>query len=375
MKKLPATLGIIILISITLMIAFSCNVKEPKTTEKGEGIIKGKGRAISLKVLQEKVKDCMADGTCPDDILQLGGIKKVTGYVIDEKNKDIILIGNVDDTSPPLYLEDFVIALRNTWMKYAELKGNTYYYSNPGCSIDPDPMVLNTLQQVANQIFSKSNPEKVRGSLNQWNNVCSQPQQVRVLGIPFNTRFGKVMVEADYYMKRLVDGSVTLDIEGFTGLTEMTLNIIREDIDKSRQISVPLASLNRFWFYPGENSFLEDKGVIYIKKSDVKLLTEEEFLTKKAEVAGTGRPNPLAQKFADNFSVRYDEIAKRKPIYTELEGLFRFVALSRIMKYKNALSEAGLNIDYLLNEYPIQNIHVSRTLSGISNIKEFGVFT
>lgn len=369
MKKLLPRVGIIILVAVAFMTILSCNVEEPKTTQKGKPAMKGNGRAISLRILQEKVKDCMSDGTCPEDILKLGGIKKITGYVIDEKNRDIILIGNIDDTKPALYLEDFVIALRNTWMKYAELKGNTYYYSNPGCSIDPNSRVLNDLQEIGNQIFSRSDPEKVQKNLNQWHNICGQPQQVRVLGIPYDTRFAKVMVEADYYMKRLVDGSVALD-EGFISLTDMTLNIIREDIDKGGQISVPLSSLNRFWFYPGGNSFLEDKGVIHIKKSDVKLLTEEEFLTKKGDVAGTGRPNPLAQQFADSFSIRYAEIAEKKPIYVELEGLFRFVALARIMKHKDAISEAGLNLDYLLNECPIQNIHVSHTLPGISNIKE-----
>ncbi|MDP3013996.1 MAG: hypothetical protein Q8M92_07130, partial [Candidatus Subteraquimicrobiales bacterium] len=140
MKKLLPTVGIIILIAITLVIIPSCNGKEPKIVEKFEG------RAVSLKVLQNKVKDCIAKETCPENILQLCGIKRVMGYVIDEKNRDIILIGNIDDSMPPLYLEDFVIALRNTWMMYAELKGNTYYYSNPGCSIDPDPNVLNNLQ-------------------------------------------------------------------------------------------------------------------------------------------------------------------------------------------------------------------------------------
>lgn len=377
MKKLFSILGIIILIGLSLTTILSCKGKEPKVTGRekesinSESLIKGQGRAISLKVLQKKVEECMAKRNCSEDILQLNDIKRLTGYVIDEKNRDIILVGKIDDTSPPLYLEDFVIALRNTWLKYTELRGNTYYYSNPGCSIDPDPRVLGTLQQVAGQIFSSSNPDKVQRNLTHWHNICQQPQQVRVLGIPFETRFGKVMVEADYYMKRLVDGSVSLDIDGFTSLTDMTLNIVRKEIEEDKPISVPLSSMNRFWFYPGENSFFEDKGAIYFKKSDVILLTEEEFLTKRGEVAETGRPNPLAKRFADSFSAKYTGIAKIKPIYAELEGLFRFVALAKIMKYKEAISEAVINLDYLLNQYPIDRTPVNHTLPGISNIKEF----
>lgn len=330
-----------------------------------------KGRAISLRVLQEKVKDCMTGGTCSDDIIQLAGMTKISGYVIDEKNKDLILIGKADSALPPLHLEDFVIALRNTWLHYAGQKGNTRYYSPPGCSIDPNPGVIAELQQLATRIFSSSDPDDVQKSINQWRSACGQPQQVRVLGIPFDTRFAKVMVEADYYMKRLVDGSVTLDIDGFTSLTDMTLNIVREDIEKGESVSIPLQSMHRFWFYPGENSFLVDKGIVLIDKSKVNLLTEDEFLVEGGKMAGTGSSDPLADKFVRSFSEKYDAIAKIKPIYAELEGLFRSVALTKLMKYNDAVSEAGISLDYMLKLYSVRNTPVNRTLPGISNVKEF----
>jgi hypothetical protein len=299
------------------------------------------------------------------------GIKKVLGYVIDSSNKDTIVFGSLDAALPPLYLEDFVIALRNTWMKYAERRGNTLYYSNPGCSIDPDPSVLRLLEEAAEQILKERNPERIQRHLTRWRTVCRQPQQVRVLGIPFNTRFARVMVEADYYMKRLVDGSVTLDLPGFTSLTDITLAIARQGIEKGENLSIPASTLDRFWFYPGGSTFLEDTGVIYIQKSEVVLLTEQEFLSVRGQVVGTGKANPLAKRFADSFTARYAAIAKAKPVYAELEALFRFVALARIMKHKNALSESRINLDYLFDHFPVNQTPVSGTLPGISNVTEF----
>ena len=124
-------------------------------------------------------------------------------FSIDQINtgnwKRFTVFGKVDTTSPDLYLEDFVIALRNAWWKYASLKGYTYYYSAPGCSIDPNPKTIQKLQQVGGKILSTSG--EVESSLKQWHAICSQPQKVRVLGIPFDSRFAKVMVDADYYMK------------------------------------------------------------------------------------------------------------------------------------------------------------------------------
>lgn len=330
---------------------------------------RSKGRAVSLKVLQERVKPCVAKGKCPENILELCGLKKICGFVIDEKNRDLVLVGKVDATSPPLYLEDFVIALRNGWWKYAPLRGNTYYYSAPGCSIDPNPETIQRLQRVGSRVLSGSG--EMENTLQKWHTICGESQTVRVLGIPFDTNFAKITVDADYYMKRLVNGSVSLGIEGFESLTDMTLYKAREDVIQGRPISTPLSCLNRFWFFPGENRYVEDKGVVLIKRCQVKLLTEEEFLTKTGKVAGSGRANPLALTFSEKFTAKYKQISQTKPIYTELESLFRFVALAKVMRHKDAPSEAGVNFDYLLNRYPVRRTHVNRTLPGLSHVKGF----
>ena len=355
---------------VTLLLALFMATGTQATDPEHAPDQRSKGRAVSLKVLQERVKRCMAKRKCPENILELCGLKKICGFVIDEKNRDLILVGKVDTTSsPPLYFEDFVIALRNAWWKYAPLKGNTYYYSAPGCSIDPNPETIQKLQRVGSGILSRSG--EMEKSLQKWHTICGEPQKVRVLGIPFDSHFAKITVHADYYMKRLVNGSVSLGIEGFESLTDMTLNKAKEDVVHNRPISIPLSCLNRFWFFPGENRYVEDRGVVLIKKCQVKLLTEEEFLTKRGEVAGTGRPNPLAQKFSEDFTAKYKQISQRKPIYTELESLFRFVALAKIMKYQDAPSEAGLNLNYLLNRYPVRRTYVNRTLPGLSHVKGF----
>ena len=324
-----------------------------------------KDRAVSLKVLEQRVKNCMAKGECPQNILELCGLKKIYGYVLDDKNKDIILVGKVDTSSPPLYLEDFVIALRNIWWKYAPLEGNTYYYSYPGCSIDPDSETLQKLQQLGGTILSTST--EVESILQNWRTTCSQPQKVRVLGIPFDTRFAKVMVEADYFMKRIVNGSDSLGIDGLESLIDMAVAKAKQDIIQKKPISIPF--LNRFWFFPGENRYQENKGVVVIKKCEVILLTEEQFLTKTGSMVGSGEADPLAQRFAENFSAKYKQISENKPIYAELEGLFRLVTLAKLMNEKEVLSEAGLDLDYLLNQFSIMKTLVDSTLPGLSNVK------
>jgi hypothetical protein len=330
-----------------------------------------KVRAVSLKVLQERVNACQNKGGCSEDLLQLAGLKKITGYVVDGKNRDLILIGSNDRNLPPLYLEDFVVALKNVWLNYAIKKGNTFYYSDPGCSIDPNPLVIQRLQRIGEGIFGSSSEELILRGIKEWNQVCPSPQKVRVLGIPFDNRFASVMVKADYDMKKLVDGSEKLNIPGFISLTDLTLKKAKEDIQNKREISLAVSSMNRFWFSPGENRYKEDKGVIIIEKSPVVLLTEEEHLNRKGEITGKNRPDPLAHQFCEMFTSKYQEIAKENPIYTDLENLFHWVALAKILKFKSALAEANLDLSYLLDHYPIPQTKVSPQLPGRSNVKEF----
>jgi len=371
MKKYALlTISFILLLSM-IQDAWCKEAARTSTTKEGIQTSVSKGRAVSLRVLQERLKACQKKGPCPKELLELAGLTRIIGYVVDEKNHDIILLGQVNLDLPPIYLDDFVVALRNTWLKYAVLKGNTYYYSDPGCSIDPNPKVIERLKNAGEHILKASSVSEIERAIERWHDICRSPQWVRVLGIPFDTRFAWVMVKADYDMKKLADGSDSISVPRFASLTGITLDKAKEDVLQGRPISIPFSSMNRFWFYPGENCYVQEKGVVTIKQCQVMLLTEEEYLNKRGEIVGKGRPNSLAKSFAENFTVEYAEVAKQRPIYTELENLFRFVALAKIIKFKSPHQEAKLDLGYLLDRYPISKTSVSRHLKGRSNVGRF----
>lgn len=325
-------------------------------------------RALSLRVLQQK----LADRQNSDEIMHLAGLTKITGYVADRDNKDIILLGEVQPGAPPLYLIDFITALRNVFLEYTKKQGRTVYYSPPMCSIDPDPKTLASLNELAGQIF-RASANDTESAIASWHTVCRQPQDVVVTGVPFQSHFGGVMVKADYDMKRLVDGADTLDLPGLESLTDMTLNIVRNEMRQGRASSIPASSMNRFWFYPGKNTYLEDKDSVLIEQCQVVLLTEEEYVTSRGSVKGKGRPNPLARKFADSFTQRYAEIAARRGIYAELENLFRFMALAKIIKHREVQNKTGLDFDLLLKQVILPEISLERKVPGRSNVKQFSM--
>lgn len=323
------------------------------------------GRAISLKVLQQKLKALHGTNSRPTNLFYLCGINQIMGYVLDEANRDIILIGKVDRKMPRLYLDDFVVALRNAWQKYTELKGNTRYYSNPGCSIAPDPKVYKKLNQVWNRT------DDTEDAVRQWEKICHSPQQVRVFGIPFNTHFARVMVKADYDMKRLVDGSDELSIFAFNSLMGMEFEREKVRIRKGESRAAPINNLNRFWFSPGEYFFLEDDNMVMIERCAVKLLTEEEHMNEQGKIVGAGHANPAAKQFSEDFTGFYDDIATERPIFRELENLFRFVALAKVLKLKSPHLKIGLNLDYLLEQYQVSTEKVKDHLPGRYHVRKY----
>jgi hypothetical protein len=350
---------------IALVLAIlACPACAPAQRQADQATVPG-NRVVSLRVLQERARQCMVAGRCPEIIRFFCDLRRVNGYVIDAGNTDILLIGDTNADFPPLHLEDFVIALRNVWWKYAPLHDNTYYYSSPGCTIDPDPEVLQQLMDLRDAMNSGAGD--MDRTLNEWREICDQPQTVGVFGIPFHSRFAKVMVDADYLMKTIVNGSREMEIEGFRSLMDMSLDEYRDGVLRGEPVAISM--MNRFWFYPGENLYTEAPGILLITRCDVQLLTEEEHLTHGGAVTGTGQPNPLAKIFTQSFSERYQQIADREPIYKELEDLFRFVALAKLMKEYKAPVESGLELGYFMDGFPVLDTPVDSTLPGLSNVK------
>ena len=328
-------------------------------------------RAISLRVLQEQLKACQAVRRCSQDLVHLAGITRIVGYLVDEGNNDVVLIGQINKASPPLYVEDFVVALRNIWRKYMTQIDDTVYYLAPGCSIDPNQKVLGMLQNIGDEAQSTTDDAERERAIEEWIKTCRLPQKVRVLGIPFDTRFAWVMVKADYDMKKLVDGSDPLDIVGFESLQKVSFDEAKKAALAGRISSIPLSSMQRFWFYSGESRYVESEGTILLKQVEVRLLTEEQHLNRRGSIIRRGGTDPLAEQFTENFTKHYAKVTKQRPIYQDLENLYRIIALVKIMKHRSALTQAGLDLSYLLNEFRVPEKHVDPQLAGHPNVLKF----
>jgi len=322
-------------------------------------------RAFSLASFVRLRIACAAKGPCGEELLSCGGITTLMGYVADRPGGDVVLVGRAEGGREAIRIDDFVVALRNAYYAYAEKKDNTIMYAAPTCSIDPDPAVLTRLADIGEQILG-SNPseERIRTMLETWRTICREPQTVQVLGVPRNTNFARIMLEADYELKKLVDGSERADVPGFASLTEMILSQCENDYRAGKRISVTPSMLNRFWFSPGLVRVRDDGGSALIDTCGVRLLTEEELLSGQGRLKQTGKSGEAAEKFARKFEEVYNEIAAKRPAYRRLEGLYRLVLMARVMHLKDAFGDAHFDLSYLLERFPLLEVEVGATVPG-----------
>ncbi|HWM91274.1 MAG TPA: DUF1598 domain-containing protein [Thermoanaerobaculia bacterium] len=327
-------------------------------------------RAVSLRALQQTLAACAPRGDCPEETLLFGKLTQVLGYTLDPENRDVLVYGLADPGLPQIHVEDFVVALRSSWLKYAEMKGDTLVYTHPGCDIRPEPALVLKLHDVSRQFHGSSSPGETEAAIKNWQQTCGQPQEVSVLGIPFDTRFAHVMVIADYDMKRLADGSDSLDLPGLESMMDMELRSVEDALRQQRPVGLK-AGMNRFWLTPGDQLYEEADGITWLSSGPVHIRTHAIGADASGELGDTAGSDPTAEDFAHRFSVLYDKVAEQRPIYRELRTLFQIYALTQVLRFRGAPDEVGLDLAYFLESHPLAPTPVKRQVPGRHRVKRF----
>jgi hypothetical protein len=328
-------------------------------------------RSISLHKLAQALAECQPRGDCSAELMDLGGMTTVRGFVIDAEAHDVILSGLVEPGAPNLAIEDFVVALRSAKHLYGHSEGNTFYYSNPGVSIDPDPRSISRLGEIARQIRPIRNEADVArndATWDAWCDACRVNQKVSVFGIPFNSHFAHVMFDADYRMKGLADG--TEEISGVDNIKKLTLDEWSRDVAAGSISPSVRSSLTRFWFYPGDHTYDKADGAVTIVSTAVKLLDEDQHVSRQGELTASNKVNAMSRKFACDFSRHYPAIARegRFRVYTELADLFRWLALARLMVAETAFEHAGYEPDWWLTGFRVPAAAVPSAVVGVASL-------
>ena len=302
--------------------------------------------AISLRELPR-------EANTPDG-RRLFGATILRGFCVftDAEGPNVVLLAVRAPGRPSLRLDDFLVA----WLN---VSSNRHW---PGCSIDPLPETIRRLEQISRRLDEEHRAGQEEALINEWVRVAQAPQQVVVFGVSRDTHFAQVMVEADYFLKDVVQGRAKLP--GIRSLFEVRWE---EALAALRDPTVPPrseGSISRFWFNAGDLRIYRNESVVILDECPVVLKTEEEAALPDGTTRGLGRPEPLARQFAEEFTKNFEAIAEAKPIYRELQNLYHMVAIADLLYRQEEPANLQEMVDTLVRVAPIERSPLATTLPG-----------
>ncbi|HZV03421.1 MAG TPA: DUF1598 domain-containing protein, partial [Planctomycetota bacterium] len=260
------------------------------------GFTKTPWAGVNETLIAVSLKNLMAH-PATEEARTLGNLKRLVGYMLDPEGDDLVLLGvpGEKDGKAHLLLDDLTLMLKAVWVEG----------QRPGCTLDPDA-----------QDFSKD-------------------QKARVFGIPHQSNMAKVMLDADYEMKKINFGVIRFDddpIPGFVCNFDSALKRYKDSLDAGEQ--TPPSHSARFWLTPCRpepGDMMVEPGRRFVMfQTRVQVMTEAMAISGDALV-GTGKVDPVDDKSARIFTAHMEEIEARRPIFRQLHALFDLEILCQIL--------------------------------------------
>ncbi|MDY0166112.1 MAG: DUF1598 domain-containing protein [Thermoguttaceae bacterium] len=298
-------------------------------------------RKVSLKGLEAAIADALeAGGQLPDEVRYLAGLQQIHYVLVYPEHNDIVLVGpgegwkvdargnivGVTTGRPVLLLDDLLVALRTA-------RGAAQQAIS--CSIDPTGEGLQRLRAHVSKLRTIGNPEQTARGIEE----TLGPQQVSITGVPPTSHFARVMVAADYRMKRLAMGFEPAPVAGLPSFLSMVPA-------SGRGMS---NMLPRWWLEPKYDPILRDpEGLAWeLRGARVVAMTEEDFLTNTGTKQQTGKASPAAERWAENMTARFDELAVAEPIFGQLRNCMELAVVSALIVKENLTEKAGFSMPLL----------------------------
>jgi hypothetical protein len=315
----------------------------PAGAKQVEGLsYKARHIALSLRVLSQRASDFLSERSrLPGELSSLGGITRFRGFLIDDDNQDVILVGQQISGDASLHLDDLVVTMRSVW------RGRS---APVFCSLDPRGESVSAVQQVAVRVAMIQSPEEGRRMIQQLKKAWGS-QVIRVGGVPRDSRYAHVMIDADYHMKQVALGAQKLS--GLPSLLDIRASQVEQSMPQGNGAIPPGPSYNRFWFTVGNGfpTFTENEGIVWVKACPIVLFTEKQIAGVHGELYDTEEEDPASKFFAQGFSDKFPWLAEQVPYYAELRNLYLLKAVLESMHFRQAFEKADLSMGVFLDHY------------------------
>lgn len=284
----------------------------------------------------------------PPEVLNLAGLQRVEYVFAYPESHDLVLAGpaeewTIDDAgnvvgansgAAVLQLVDLIAALRTSDKLLA---GQVI-----SCSIDPTPAGLQRFARLVGG--GRMSPS---GQLLRRMEHAVGPQTITLSGVSPESHFAQVLVAADWQMKRLAMGLAESPVDGLASYLEL--------LEDHPEVT-PQNALPRWWITYGEQPVERDaEGLGWrISPPGIQVRTAAARLEADGRVATQAEGDPLAQRWADDMTAEYDQLAIVEPVFGELRGCMDLALVTAVLATGDLLANVGLELPTVLNDSQLQ---------------------
>jgi hypothetical protein len=313
-------------------------------------------RFVSLRQMEAEIAKTRAEGKqLPDAVRYVAGLQRVRYVLIYPDKQDIVLAGPAEgwrvDTHgsvvgatsgrPVLLLDDLMVALRVAEASNA---------SGISCSIDPTPEGVQRLQQVSQQFRPGITPQIAGRQMEEAVGL----QMITVTGVPATSHFARVIVAADFRMKRLAMNLEPAPVDGMPSYLAML----------KRGGGAANNLMPRFWLAANYEPIARDKdGLAWeLRGKGVRCLTEQGFINSAGEKKQTGKADPVGQKWADTLTAKFDELAHEDSSFGQLRNVMDLAVVGALLVKERLIERSKLQMPNLMNEQAIDEYPAPRAV-------------
>ena len=327
-------------------------------------------RKVSLVRLAAAMRKRLDAGEPLDETMnQLAGLQRVQYVFLFPDQRDIVIAGpaegwikadsgrvvGITTGAPTLRVEDLAVVMR-------AYPPNGPAARSVGCSIDPTAQGIARLRE-----FQKTVPRRISDSqrrqvglrILRGTREALGMGTVRVFGIPADTHAALVMHEADYRMKRIGIGLESAPVK---------MNTFIGSLKSARH-----SAYERWWFTPQYDCLkvTEDGLAMELVGQGVQLLAQQMVAdsTGKLTVVAGSNPSRASQLFTGDFTRKYADIARRRPVFAELRNVIDLLVVAAAIRRQGWYGRTGWDAKTLLDEsvFPVQTHPTPRQVPAVSN--------